>query len=102
MAMKLAATSTEYVRVTAESRAAGSVITPAAAPKFAFLPASTSDNPTAEDWTDGEWNVPWARILVGPNGGALTLAAGEYSVWLTWTAGTETPVYRTGGTLTVY
>lgn len=102
MAMKLAATSTEYVRVTAVSQAAGSTITPAVPPKFAFLPTSTSDNPVAEDWTDGEWNAPWARIMVGPNGGALTLTAGEYSVWLTWTAGAETPVYRTGGTLTVY
>lgn len=101
MAMKLAATSTEYVRVTATSQAAGSVITPAAAPKFAFLPASNSGNPAVDDWTDGEWNAPWARIMVGPNGGALTLTAGEYSVWLTWTAGTETPVYRSG-TLTVY
>lgn len=101
MAMKLAATSTEYVRVTATSQAAGSVITPAAAPKFAFLPASNSGNPAVDDWTDGEWNAPWARIMVGPNGGAVTLTAGEYSVWLTWTAGTETPVYRSG-TLTVY
>lgn len=102
MAMKLAATSTEYVRVTAVSKAAGSVITPAAPPRFAFLPVSISSNPVTEDWTDGEWSAPWARIMVGPSGGAITLDPGEYHVWLTWTAGTETPVYRTGGTLTVY
>ncbi len=99
--MEIAATSTEYVRVTAVTKAAGSTITPAVPPEFAFLPASSSDNPAAEDWITGEWNTPWARIMVGPSGGAVTLAAGEYSVWLTWAAGTETPVYR-AGTLTVY
>jgi hypothetical protein len=99
-AVEIAATSTEFVRVTAVSKAAGSTITPAAPPKFAFLPASATDNPVTEDWLTGEWAAPHARILVGP-GGAITLTAGEYRVWLTWEAGTEAPVYRTG-TLTVY
>ncbi|MFJ3289978.1 hypothetical protein ACIPMW_32420 [Streptomyces sp. NPDC086669] len=99
--MEIAATSTEYVRVTAVSKAAGSTINPAAPPKFAFLPASATDNPATEDWVTGEWTTPWARILVGPNGGTVTLDPGTYRVWLTWAAGTETPVYR-AGTLTVY
>ena len=99
--MEIAATSTEYVRVTAVSKAAGSTINPAAPPKFAFLPASSTDNPVTEDWLTGEWAAPHARILVGPSGGAVTLAPGDYRVWLTWAAGLEAPVYRTG-TLTVY
>lgn len=100
--MRIAATSTEYVRVTAVSQAAGSTINPDAAPKFAFLPISTDTNPDTGDWVTGEWSTPWARILIGPNGGTTTLDTGEYSVWLSWAAGTETPVYRTGGTLKVY
>ena len=99
--MEIAATSTEYVKVTATSKAGGSPVNTAAPPKFAFLPTSTTGNPAAEDWLTGEWNAPHARILIGPSGGITTLEPGDYRVWLTWAAGTETPVYRTG-TLTVY
>ncbi|MFF7329666.1 hypothetical protein [Streptomyces sp. NPDC008150] len=102
MAMRLAATSTEYVRLTAVSKAAGSAISMSAPPKFAFLPADGDDNPEAGDWLTGEWSTPMARILIGPAGGATTLTAGDYAVWITWTAGAETPVYRSPGTLTVY
>ena len=97
--VEIAATSTEYVRVTAVAKSSGSSITPAAQPKFAFM--LTADNPAITDWLTGEWATPWARILVGPNGGAVTLDPGNYTVWLSWAAGTETPVYR-AGTLTVY
>lgn len=100
-AVEIAASSTEYVRVTAVSAAGGSTISPAAPPQFAFQPTSAAGNPAAEDWWTGEWASPHARILVGPNGGTLTLEPGEYRVWLTWAAGSETPVYR-AGTLTVY
>jgi hypothetical protein len=99
--MEIATTSTEYVRVTAVSKAAGSAVNPAAPPKFAFLPASSSENPAVEDWLTGEWSTPHARILIGPSGGAITLEPGEYRVWLTWAAGTEVPVYRSGS-ITVY
>ncbi|MDH6610307.1 hypothetical protein M2164_005942 [Streptomyces sp. SAI-208] len=100
-AVEIAATSTEYVRVTARSEIGGVTVNAAAPPKFAFLPASTTDNPVAGDWKTGEWNAPHARILIGPSAGALTLTPGEYWVWLTWAAGAEVPVYR-AGTLTVY
>ncbi|UPZ27645.1 hypothetical protein MUK60_07335 [Streptomyces sp. LRE541] len=102
MAMRLAASSTEYVRVTAASRAAGVSINVASPPKFAFLPASVSGNPEVADWLTGEWATPAARILIGPNGGTATLEAGEYSVWLTWAAGSENPVHRTSDPLIVY
>lgn len=97
--MEIAATSTEYVRVTAVAKASGSVIALAAPPKFAFM--LTSDNPQPADWLTGEWAASWARILVGPGGGAVTLAPGTYTVWLSFSASAEAPVYRTG-TLTVY
>lgn len=100
-AVDIAATSTEYVRVTATSSAGGSPISPAAPPQFAFQPTSATGNPVEGDWLVGEWASPHARILVGPNGGVTTLDPGEYRVWLTWAAGAETPVYR-AGTITVY
>lgn len=99
-AVEIAATSTEYVRVTAVAKIAGSVIAVASPPRFAFLPTSSTTNPAAEDWIDGEWAAPHARILIGPSGGH-ELPAGTYTVWLGFTAGLEHPVVRTG-TLTVY
>lgn len=102
MAMKLAATSTEYVRVTAVTREAGSIVNVASPPKFAFLPSSTTGNPETADWVTGEWAPSTARILVGPNGGTASLEPGEYSVWLSWAAGSENPVYRTEDPLIVY
>ncbi|MFE2047986.1 hypothetical protein ACFXAS_05725 [Streptomyces sp. NPDC059459] len=99
--MEIAATSTEYLKVTAISQAGGSAFNPAAPPKFAFLPTSTTGNPAVEDWLTGEWSLPHARILIGPSGGITVLEPGEYRVWLTWSAGVEAPVYR-AGTITVY
>jgi len=99
--VEIATSSTEYVRITATSKAGGSSINPAAPPKFAFQPTSATGNPANGDWLDGEWANPHARILIGPNGGTTTLEPGEYRVWLTWAAGSEVPVYR-AGTLTVY
>lgn len=99
--MRISAESTEYVRVTAVSRVGGVVINVASPPKFAFLPASSAVDPEVGDWLTGEWASPAARILVGPNGGSVALTAGEYAVWLSWAAGTENPVFRSG-TITVY
>ncbi len=51
--MEIAATSTEFVKVTATSTAGGSSLNPAAPPKFAFLPTSATGNPVTEDWLTG-------------------------------------------------
>lgn len=97
--MEIAATSTEFVHVTAVAKVAGASVPSPTPPQFAFL--ATAANPAPGDWLTGEWATPRARILIGPAGGAVTLAAGEYSVWITFAAGTEHPVYR-AGTVTVY
>lgn len=97
--MEIAASSTEFIHVTAVAKVSGVTITASSPPKFAFL--TTTASPAPGDWLTGEWAAPRARILVGPAGGAIALATGQYSVWLTFTAGTEAPVYRTG-TVTVY
>jgi hypothetical protein len=99
--VEIAASSTEYVKVTATAKVGGSLITVASPPKFAFQPTSTTGNPATEDWLTGEWSAPHARILIGPSGGVTALEPGEYRVWLSWAAGVEAPVYR-AGTITVY
>lgn len=97
--MEIAASSTEFIHVTAVAKVSGVTITASSPPQFAFL--ATAGSPAPGDWLTGEWTAPRARILVGPAGGAITLTVGQYSVWITFTAGTETAVYRTG-TATVY
>lgn len=99
--MEIAATSTEFVHVNVQITIAGGAIASAVPPSLAFLPASTADNPQPTDWLTGEWNGTQARILVGPNGGVLTLDPGKYKLWIKFAAGLETPVYR-AGPVTVY
>jgi hypothetical protein len=41
-----------------------------------------SDNPSGTEWKTAEWVDGGARILVGPDGGALTLTRGTYRVWI--------------------
>lgn len=98
--MEIAASSTEYLHVNVVASIGGTAVTLASPPKLAFLPASSAENPVTEDWLTGEWSGSWARLLLGP-GGAVTLDPGKYSVWITFAAGLETPVYR-AGELTVY
>ncbi|MFE4857361.1 hypothetical protein [Streptomyces sp. NPDC056670] len=92
--MDLAATSTEYVKVGVVATAGGSTVDLGTPPKMAFL-AGNAD-PVNGNWHAAEWHSGSARILVGPDGGALTLTPGTYWVWTTWEAGAESPVYRSG------
>lgn len=92
--MDLAATSTEFVKVSVTASADGSPITLTDPPKMAFL--SGTGDPVSGDWHPAEWHSGNARIMVGPDGGTLTLTPGTYWVWATWTAGAETPVERSG------
>jgi len=87
----VATTSTEYVHVSVAATGGQTELGP---PKMAFL--TTDDNPAPGDWHTAEWAATDARIMVGPDGGALTLPPGMYEVWVTWTAGDETPVVRSG------
>lgn len=91
--MDIAATSTEYIHIPVTATADGDPINLADPPRIAFLPGN--GNPEADDWHDGEWADGNARILIGPEGGAIELDPGSYWPWVTWTAGDETPVYRT-------
>lgn len=52
--------------------------------KIAVLPVTNRANPVTADWKTAEWApASTARILIGP-GGAQTLTAGDYRVWITF------------------
>jgi hypothetical protein len=75
-------TSTEFLHVPVTAPAGVDITgTP---PKIAILASTTRTNPEAGDWKTGDWtDDSEARLLVGPDGGAITLDPGDYRVWVT-------------------
>lgn len=59
-----------------------------------YPPTSTTTWHTAS-WLAGA-ATPTAKLLVGPNGGAVTLGVGGYQVWVKITDNPETPVLWSG------
>jgi hypothetical protein len=96
--MQLPATTTEYVRIPVTPPAGVNITgTP---PKLAFLPTSNRGNPTVTDWQTGTWaNGTEARLLVGPDSGALTLAAGDYRVYVSFDPPGSENIVRLSGYL---
>ncbi|GAX57317.1 hypothetical protein [Streptomyces olivochromogenes] len=96
--MLIPATSTEYVHVPVTAPAGVDITgTP---PKLAFLPVSNRDNPVTSDWQTGTWaNGTEARLLIGPDGGALTLAAGDYRVYVSFDPPGSENIVRLSGYL---
>jgi hypothetical protein len=101
----LSATSTEYVRVGVTGTESGVAVDPTGgAVSMAFMP--TGDNtPDVTDWKTAGWETSgsnyYARALVGPTGGVVTLTPGSYRVWVKWSVAPETPI-QTVGRLYVY
>lgn len=98
--MVIPASSTEYVHVPVTAPAGVDVTgTP---PKLAILPVANRANPQAGDWKIGAWaNGTEARLLVGPDGGALTLTAGDHRVWVSFDPPGSENVVRLSGYLGV-
>lgn len=96
MATSIPALSTEYVRVQVTASSAGAVVNPTSDTiQFAF-PATTVQ-PSV--WYSGSWEtisgVYYARCLVGPTGGVVTLTVGNsYDVWVKITDSPEVPVRK--------
>lgn len=81
-------------------------ITAAASPtsypvRMALLPIDTPSLPDEPRPVDADWHAAtlitvgstsYAQLLVGPDGGAITLAAGLWRPWIDIDAGTEHPV----------
>ncbi|MFF4489432.1 hypothetical protein ACFY0F_23535 [Streptomyces sp. NPDC001544] len=98
--MVIPATSTEYLHVPVTAPA-GVDIT-GSPPKLAILPVHVRTNPGTSDWKTGEWTSgPEARLLIGPDGGAITLAPGDYRVWLSFDPPGSEDIVRMAGYLSV-
>lgn len=95
--MLIPATSTEYLHI------------PVTAPDGTDLTASPAriavvahgDNPDSDEWHTAEWADSQARILIGPDGGALTLTRGTYRVWINVDPAGAENIVRLSGTLTI-
>jgi hypothetical protein len=92
------ATSTEYVHVPVTVPAGVDITgTP---PKLAILPVSSRSNPAPGDWKTGDWaNGTEARLLIGPDGGALTLTVGDYQVYVSFDPPGSENIVRLAGYL---
>ncbi|MER5350599.1 hypothetical protein ABT093_09735 [Kitasatospora sp. NPDC002551] len=82
--------STEYLQIPVTA-----AVDPTGYPVQIALIASTA-RPAEPDWHPATWTtidgIPHAQLLVGPDGGALTLTAGRWRPWLDIDAGTEHPI----------
>jgi hypothetical protein len=94
------ASSTEYVHVPVTGPA-GVDIT-GSPPKLAILPVANRSNPAPGDWHTGDWaDGTEARLLVGPDGGALALARGDYRVYVSFDPPGSELIVRLAGYLSV-
>lgn len=94
--MELPATTTEFIHVPVTPPVGVDITgTP---PKLAILPVSNRNNPAAGDWMTGTWGSgPEALLLVGPDGGAITLTRGDYRVYVSFDPpGSENIVRQSG------
>jgi hypothetical protein len=72
------ASSTEYLHIPVTAPAG--VDLTGAPVKIAVV--AHADNPSDTEWQTAEWVDGEARLLIGPDGGAITLTRGIYRVWI--------------------
>lgn len=94
--MVIPATSTEYVHVPVALPAG---VDSSATPVRVAL-VTHRNNPGDTEWHDAEWAGSDARILIGP-GTTLTLAAGDYRVWINLDPPGSEDIVRKAGILTI-
>lgn len=102
MPATISASSLEYVRVPVSATESGAAVNPTAdTVTMAFM--STASAPGGSDLKTSSWETDttttpdtyYARCLVG-SGGAVTLTAGLYTVWVKVTDSPEAPLKRAG------
>ncbi|MFF1547140.1 hypothetical protein [Streptomyces sp. NPDC058291] len=95
--MLIPASSTEYLHVPVTAPVGVDITgTP---PKLALLPVTNRSNPEPGDWHTGTWGDGEALLLVGPGGGALTLTAGDYWVYVSFDPPGSENIVRMSGYL---
>jgi hypothetical protein len=92
--LRISSQSTEYILVAVTA----SVVVTGDPVALAFT--APGADPVSGDWLTGSWVNGKARILVGP-GGAKTLTAGSWDLWVRVTDNPEIPVRRVDQ-ITVY
>lgn len=98
--MQISASSTEYVKVQVAAVVNGTTIDPTSDTVQMAFPLRGA-LPVSGDWKAGSWEtvgtVRFARCLVGPSGGVVTLTAGQfYDCWLKVFDAPETVARRVG------
>lgn len=93
--MLIPASSTEYLRIP---------VTPPAGVDLTGTPVEIAvvahrDNPSGTEWKAAEWAEGKARLLIGPDGGALTLTRGDYRVWIAFDPPGAESIIRMSGHL---
>lgn len=98
--MELPATTTEFIHIPITPPPGVDITgTP---PRLAVLPVSNRDNPADSDWLDGTWGTgPEALLMVGPDGGAITLAVGDYRVFVAFDPPGPENIVRLSGYLSI-
>lgn len=76
--MLIPASSTEYLHIPVTAPA-GVDLTGA---PMRIAVVAHADNPADIEWKTAEWVDGNARLLIGPDGGALELTRGTYRVWI--------------------
>lgn len=101
MSAEIAAGSLQYVLVPVVYRTSGVVTSPTG--YTVTMAFTTGEAPESGDFKTASWETDattnpdtyLARCLVGP-AGAVTLTAGQYTVWVKVAASPETPVLKAG------
>jgi len=60
-----------------------------------------ADNPADTEWHTADWVDGEARLLIGPDGGALELTRGNYRVWIAIDPPGAENITRQSGLLTI-
>lgn len=96
--LKVSSLSTEYIRVSVSVTKAGIPFDPTGDTVQMAFPLPNVE-PVLADWKASSWESTggnyWARCLVGPSG-TVTLADGNYDVWVKITDSPEIPVRKVG------
>ncbi|WP_306317227.1 MULTISPECIES: hypothetical protein [unclassified Streptomyces] len=93
--MLIPATSTEYLHIPVTAPAGVDVT----GSPVRIAAVAHGDNPAPGDWQTAEWAGSTARILIGPDSGALTLTRGTYRVWISVDPPGAENLVRLAGTL---
>ena len=103
MTLAISSLTTEYVRVPVSAQEQGVRVSPTNDTVKLAFPLRDID-PQGSDWNVAGWEtdttgpspVYYARLIIGPTGGAVALAKGLYDVWVQILAGAETVIRKAG------